>query len=236
MAQPLIGIPCCPSPEVPGRLFVNTPYVQAVIAAGGLPLLLPETAGPAAAGALMQLAGGLLLPGGEDISPRFFGQLPAPSVTTTLAGRDAFELALFAAARSADKPVFGICRGMQLINVALGGDLVQDLPTQWPGSCCHRQDLRLRSERTHPVQPQAGTLMAQLLGEGPVLVNSLHHQAVARLGEGLSIGAQAPDGVIEAVQTDDGRCFAVQWHPEELFLDNPLFLSLFSHLVQLCAR
>lgn len=197
------------------RTRANVAYTAAVQLAGGRPVILPLLDAGAATGALDGLDA-LLLTGGEDVSPACYGAPPHPALGAVLAERDDFELALLAAARRRRLPVLAVCRGLQVANVAFGGSLVQDLASERPDSFPHDGDAR--SERIHPVTLAPGSRLAEALGATAVHVNSLHHQAVERLGEGLSATAHAPDGVIEGIEwtEDEWWLLGVQWHPEEL--------------------
>jgi putative glutamine amidotransferase len=144
--------------------------------------------------------------------------------------RSAFELALLKLAIQRRLPVLGICGGMQLVNVALGGTLYQDLPRELPGARSHQQDTD-RSQPHHPIDVKLGTSLADSVGKGQLMVNSTHHQAVAVLGAGLVASAVAPDGVVEAIETNDGSVVGVQWHPELLIDSLPPQLGVYRSLV-----
>lgn len=204
------------------RFWLPTPYCLRVERAGGLPLLLPPLQ-PSSAGLLLDSLGGLLLGGGGDIAPIHCGESPGPGLGEVDPERDAWELVLFRGALGRGLPVLGICRGLQLINVALGGNLIRDLAG--PGFLQHRQGAP-RHHPTHTVEILPRTRLASFLGEGHVAVNSFHHQAPARVAPGLRTAALAPDGIIEALEDPDRRfLLGVQWHPESL--DHPATESLF---------
>jgi len=197
---------------------LNRAYVEAVTRAGGLPFILP-TLDPSDAELALLSLDGLLLTGGGDVEPGCYGAAPAAEVYGVEPDRDAYEIALVKAAARTGVPVLGICRGVQLLNVALGGTLVQHLPeiTEAPHYVRDRG-----GEAVHPVEIAPGSLLAAVTGLEVLGVNSLHHQAVDGLGAGLSVVAYAPDGVGEAIEgTGDGhvggaRLLGVQWHPELL--------------------
>ena len=205
-------------------------YADQVAAAGGIPVLLPPLPGTAAAVGRLD---GVLLTGGGDIDPGRYGAQPDPRTSRVSVPRDAAELELLDAAMAAGKPVLGICRGMQLVNVARGGTLCQHLHndaghTPSPGTF-----------GSHPVRIAAGTRLAGILGANGtgVDVPTAHHQAIDRLGDGLVATAWAEDGVIEAVEhSDAGDTFlvAVQWHPEWRVMDNPLSRALFAAFGAAC--
>ena len=200
------------------RVRLNAAYVHALEQAGLVPLVVPPLGGGiGAARSVMRAVRGLVLTGGEDLDPARYAATPHPALGPTHAGRDATEVALTRAARELSRPTLAICRGAQLLNVALGGTLVQDVPSERPSDVAH--DARgARGSRTHHVTVAAGSRLASSLGATRLVVNSMHHQAVDRVGEGLRATAHAPDGLIEGIETAAAEWWAVgvQWHPEEL--------------------
>jgi putative glutamine amidotransferase len=209
--KPRIGITSAPTVYDGRRVErVNHWYVDAVARAGGLPLILPALP-PTDAEAILAGLDGMVLTGGGDVDPWLYGEEPAPEVYDVDAARDEWELALIRGA--VDVPVLGICRGAQLLNVAAGGSLIQHLPDVTQN---HRQRER-HTEAVHFVEVAPGSQLAEVLGTRHLGVNSIHHQAIARVGQGLRAVAWSPDGVIEAVEREDGApVLAVQWHPESL--------------------
>jgi putative glutamine amidotransferase len=166
------------------------------------------------------MADGLLLVGGGDVDPAEFGQGPDRDLGQVDSVRDAWELALYRAFRAAGKPVLGICRGVQLINVAEGGSLHQHLPSV-EGTFQHNQQ-DMRGTPLHPVELVAGSRLASGFGTTSIRTNSFHHQAIDRVGTGLTVVARAGDGVVEALEGDGGAfLLAVQWHPEMAFKAHP---------------
>lgn len=202
------------------RTGVNTAYLRSVLAAGGVPVILSPLLGPAYAARALDGVEALLFTGGEDIHPAWYGAEPSPQLHPPSRDRDLFELALFAAARQRGQPILGICRGVQLINVALGGTLYQDLPTERPGAVHHDPDAG-RAARSHAVRLEGGSRAAAALGGTELVVNSIHHQAVDRLGSGLVASGWSEDGLVEAVESPAGApwLLGVQWHPEEMYAD-----------------
>jgi putative glutamine amidotransferase len=200
------------------RLSLN--YARSLEGAGLIPLVVPPLADPRRAGEILGSVGGLLLTGGEDVDPGRYGAAPHPALGAIHALRDETELALLAAAKAKKIPVLAICRGIQILNVACGGTLVQDLPSERPSTVRHDQPDDA-SARTHAVSITAGTRLALATGVTEMAVNSYHHQAVDRLGAGLQVSAVAPDGVVEGVEVADPAWWvvAVQWHPEDLTTD-----------------
>lgn len=199
------------------RTGVNAAYVRSVLAAGGVPVLLSPLLGPSYAARALDGIDGVLLTGGEDIHPALYGADPSPFLNPPSRERDLFELALFAAARQRELPVLGVCRGIQLVNVALGGTLVQDIPSERPSSVAHDPG-GARDARSHDIELKAGSRAAAALGGTSFSVNSFHHQAVDRLAEALISTGWSTDGLIEAVESpaDAPWLLAVQWHPEEM--------------------
>jgi putative glutamine amidotransferase len=199
------------------RTGVNAAYARSVLAAGGVPLILSPVLGPSYAARALDGIDGLVLTGGEDLHPAWYGADPSPHAYPPSRERDLFELAVFAAARQRELPILGICRGIQLVNVALGGTLFQDLPTERPGSVPHDSG-SARDGRSHAVRLQEGSRTARALGATMLSVNSFHHQAVDRLAAGLVATGWSEDGLIEAAETppDAPWLLAVQWHPEEM--------------------
>jgi putative glutamine amidotransferase len=180
---------------------------------------------------------GLLLPGGVDIDPDEFGEDRHPKLGTVEAERDTLELALCRWALAENKPVLGICRGIQAMNVAAGGTLYQDIPAQYPTTIVHANDsARLpRSFLAHDVLLEANTRLAELVGAEPLPVNSWHHQAVKDVGRGLVVSARARDGIIEGVEAPAHRfAVAVQFHPEDLYETSERLRRLFTGFVAAC--
>jgi putative glutamine amidotransferase len=191
-------------------------YTQGVEGASGLPVLLPNSDDVSLAPDYIARVDGLLLTGGDDVHPRLYGEAPHPRIDLVDERRDAFEIALLQAAREREMPVFGICRGLQIINVALGGDLYQDVPSQADSAVGHAQKT-LREGPWHEVEIRPGTRLAEILGETRTAVNSYHHQACRRVAQGLVATAATADGLVEAVEDPTHPFFlAVQWHPEVL--------------------
>lgn len=190
-------------------------YLAAVRAAGAIPVAIPSSLDPAAATAALARLDGLLLSGGCDVDPAAWGGEPHPALGAVDPIRDAAELALARAAIEADRPVLGICRGLQVLNVARGGDLIQDLPSaRRPDAVQHQVD-SFAEGPGHSVAVRPGTRLFSILGTERLRVNSTHHQAAGRAGDGVVVSARAPDGVVEALELPDLRfVLGVQWHPE----------------------
>jgi putative glutamine amidotransferase len=209
-------------------------YCEAISRAGGLPLPLPHEV--ALASDYVDLLDGLVVTGGAfDVDPSLYGASDRHETVTTKDRRTAFELAILQSFLDADRPVLGICGGQQLLNVALGGTLIQHIPDAITDGLAHEQP-NPRTEPGHEVEVEAGTLLHRLGGGAATLaVNSAHHQAAGDVGDGVVVSGRAPDGVIEAIEVPDKRfCLGVQWHPEYGIsaADNPIF----SALVEACDR
>jgi len=220
------------------RTGVNAAYVRSVLAAGGVPVILSPVLGPSFAARALDGVDGVLFTGGEDIHPALYGAGISPHTYPPSRERDLFELALFAAARQRELPILGVCRGIQLVNVALGGTLIQDLPTERPSSVPHDPG-SARDARTHAVRLEDGSRAAQALGATVLTVNSFHHQAVDRLAGGLVATGWSDDGLIEAAESSAEApwLLAVQWHPEEMHADvKAPERGLFRALVQASAE
>jgi len=216
MAQPVIGLTL--DAEPPGGYSalpwyaLRENYCAAVVRAGGLPLLLPHEVEQA--DAYLRVIDGLVVTGGGfDIDPAIFGAETRHPTIKTKDRRTQFELAVTRRALSADKPVLGICGGQQLLNVALGGTLIQHIPDEVPGALAHKQ--ANGKAPGHLVRFTEGTRLRVIAGCAEAPVNSTHHQAVKALAPGLLVDATAPDGIVEGIEDPRRRfCIGVQWHPE----------------------
>jgi putative glutamine amidotransferase len=233
---PLIGIPACARAlgDHPFHV-VGDKYVRAVSdGAGGLPVLIPALGETLDVGDLVERLDGLLVTGSpSNVAPALYGGLPGAAETLHDPARDATTLPLIRAALAARLPLLAICRGLQELNVALGGTLHPRVHER-PGALNHRaDDSRPAAEqyaKVHPVRPVSGGLLARIAGTSEIMVNSVHSQGIDRLAEGLAVEATAPDGLIEAVRVVDAPAFAlaVQWHPEWRFWECPVSQALFA--------
>ncbi len=210
------------------REYINRSYIEAVMNAGGVPLLLPCYDQPEQLYTALEKADCLLVSGGVDIDPAFYGQQPAPLMGDWDPQLDANALWAMQYAVKNHLPVLGICRGLQLINVAFGGTLHQDLSYKEGERLLHVQH-GSRDKYCHTVTLTPGSILQELYGTDVIRVNSLHHQAIRQLGQGLAVSAVAPDGVIEGIETQDGAVVGVQWHPEELTQKDPRTCRLFEY-------
>ena len=212
---------------------INDVYIQSIIQAGGIPICLPIIAGEDVIPVINKIDG-LCLIGGYDMDPHFFEQDPHPNIGMTVKNRDESELAYFYEAFDRDMPILGICRGHQLINVALGGTLIQDIKSQKPDAICHEQKSP-RMETTHKVRIFPGKLL-EITGVETIFVNSFHHQAVDRVAEELIETAVSSDGIVEALEHPAKKyCLSVQWHPEELAIAKDEYaMKLFKSFIEAC--
>jgi putative glutamine amidotransferase len=217
MAAPVIGLTLDHEPAGGWSKFpwyaIRENYCEAVRHAGGLPVLLPHE--PDAAALYLDRIDGLIVTGGGfDVDPALFGAASRHPTVTTKDRRTAFELAAARGALAREMPVLGICGGQQLLNVALGGTLIQHIPDEVPGALAHRQP-NPRNEPGHDVRVVAGTLLHRITGAERLAVNSAHHQAVKEAGPSVVIDAVAADGVVEGIEDPRRRfCLGLQWHPE----------------------
>jgi putative glutamine amidotransferase len=191
--------------------------VTALERAGLIPLIVPPLSSAEAASSVLDSVAGLVLTGGEDVDPARYGEKRHEKVVSVNAARDATEAALVEEARARGTPVLAICRGIQILNVALGGSLVQDIPTQCESTIDHDEE-GARTSRSHEISIEPGSLIAKAVGTEHCSVNSFHHQSVKRVADGMRVTARSPDGIIEGIESTDEDWWAmgVQWHPEEM--------------------
>ena len=237
--EPLIGITSdfqrdkdifkCPA------YFISENYIMAVKEAGGIPIIMPYISDKIAIDELLERIDGLLIAGGNfDINPAFYGEMPIEKLGRFNEKRTAFEMEITKAALKADKPILGICGGEQLLNVATGGSLFQDIETQVNGAKNHQQKTP-KSEPYHPVNIEPGTKLHSILGCNTIKTNSTHHQSIKKLGENLRINAIAEDGIIEGIESTHHRfILGVQWHPEYLYKKGKPYERIFKAFIQSC--
>jgi len=225
--RPWIGITCTVRGD---QAAVSLTYARAVREAGGVPVILPPLGGPELPAEYMAGLDGLVLTGGRDIPPRAYGEKPHPSVKPVPEARWQFERALILQWLKTDKPLLGICLGAQMTNVAAGGSLVQDIPTQVGRSVVHRGP---GPDAGHTVTIEPDSRLREILGAETANVNSSHHQAAKRVGRGLRVVARTGDGVIEALEMPaKPGVLLVQWHPERMGPDHRK--AIFGALVRAC--
>lgn len=196
-------------------------YVTGVEQAGGIPLVLPPLSRDprGAARAMVRGLDGILLSGGSDVHPDTYGEEPHSALGETIPARDAFEIEIFSRALELGLPVFGICRGMQIMNVVLGGTLYQDLPSQLREGVLNHRQTDPKWVPTHGVEVDPDSRMAEFVGASHMKVNSYHHQAIKSLADGLEVVGRSEDGVIEALESRDFSqrwLVGVQWHAEAM--------------------
>lgn len=217
-----------------GMHSIFTEYIESLAAAGGLPLIITYTDDNDSIRQLSELCDGFCFTGGVDIHPSYYGEEMLPECGDVQDKRDSLEMRAFPAVLASGKPILGICRGAQLVNVALGGTLYQDIPSQLGESFPHRQT-EARLEHSHYARVLGDTPLAKLLGEGRVQINSFHHQAIKQLGEGLAVMAFADDGVVEAAYGVGEQYIRLyQWHPERLAHSDDGERALFEDFIRAC--
>ena len=215
---------------------VGETYIRAITRAGGTPVIIPPITQPDDVPVLLERLDGLLLSGGEDIAPRHYGQKGESWMGRVDENRDAMELGLTRAWLTKAKPLLAICRGIQVLNVAIGGTLYQDISTNMPDALDHTYvPARPMEISIHPVNIESGSQLAKVLGGTSFEVNSAHHQAVCVPGVGAQVVADAPDGVIEAIElSHHNYCIGVQWHPEAMVKLSETMMPLFISFIQAC--
>jgi putative glutamine amidotransferase len=228
---PIIGITCCYD-EQNGRVWLSDHYLKAIIAAGGVPIVLPVVAPVTKVKQMLNLCSGLLLPGGGDIDPLLFNEEPHPLNGSICPQCDTFELPIALHALQAGMPILGICRGAQVINVVVGGTVCQDISSEVEKPLKHMQQAP-RWYPTHTIRAVKGSKFEKIIGSEPVKVNSYHHQIVGKLGKNIIASAYAPDGAIEAIELQDDTRFVlgVQYHPEGMCKTDAKAKAIFDHFI-----
>lgn len=235
MNKPLIGV--TPSHDTEkDDLAMRPTYLRAIRAAGGIPVILPLEVPEEDLIQLAETCDGFLFSGGPDIHPFYFGEQTQAHCGNVSLKRDRMEMALLAAVMDRKKPILGICRGIQLINIALGGDIYQDLPSQFPEDfpLAHQQPF-LYTTPAHTVEVADGSLFHKITGAASLEVNSMHHQAVRRVSPKLTACGYAQNQLVEAVEMPGyPYLIAVQWHPEYLWPEDEAAMKLFQSFVDAC--
>ena len=237
MKRPVIGITASHDTEH-DKLFINSVYLRAIRNAGGIPMTFPMEVTEDDLRDLVTLTDGVLFTGGDDIHPFLYGEETDAKCGNVSQPRDSMEMALVPLVMEFGKPIFGICRGIQILNTAMGGTLYQDIPSQFKSelSIAHRQPFAYKVP-SHTVDITPGTLLSRILGEehASIAVNSMHHQAIKDVAPGLEVCGYAPDKMIEAVYAPDYPfLLGVQWHPEHLTTSQPDAAKLFAAFVDAC--
>ena len=215
--QPIIGITTLEGKNPDGlpTVVLLQAYIHAIIQAGGVPILIPSMLAEGDWEVLYKRLDGILFSGGGDIAPDYFNGENHPRITGIEPLRDSIELSLLRAVVDDGKPFLGICRGIQTLNVGLGGTLYEHLGEQFRGEIDHTYPSTMRTTLVHEVKIEEGTRIAEVVGEPILKVNSLHHQGLRGVAPGLRVTGYAPDGLVEAVELPDHPFgLAVQWHPE----------------------
>ncbi len=230
--KPKIGI--IPAVDNDRTAFVHRHYISAIEQAGGAPLIVSYTSEAESLELYLEICDGFLLIGGADIDPARYGSERLPQCGELVPERDAYEFAIFKRIFDTGKPIFAICRGMQLVNTALGGTLYQDIPTEHPSEIVHR-DREIKYTNTHRIRCAEGSPISRVCDAVTLTVNSYHHQSIKTLGEGLCVMAEAIDGIIEAIyHRQYGYLLGVQWHPERM--GDAASGRLFEDFVHACKR
>ena len=213
------------------RAYVNKDYVDAVVRAGGVPLIIPFTTNKEVIISQAQLIDGLILSGGHDINPYNYGQEPSQKIGEIFPERDIYEMILLEESKKRDIPILGICRGFQLINVAAGGTLYQDL-SLIPGNILKHNQVSNPTLKTHKIEIKKNSFISSIFGK-ETMVNSFHHQAIDKVADDFIVVARASDGVVEAIEHKTYKFLvAVQWHPEMLAVNCEKARVLFSKFVE----
>jgi putative glutamine amidotransferase len=232
--KPIIGITTNQSTNSYGQpiILLQQSYVRAIMQAGGVPMLIPSLISEDGWDAVYSRLDGILFSGGGDMSLDHFAGEPHPRIDDVEPERDSVELKMLQAAASDGKPFLGICRGCQVMNVALGGTLYTHLPDQLPNALDHSYPGNMRTVLVHEVKIEEGTRVAEIYGTPIIKVNSLHHQGLKDLSPALRVAGHAPDGLVEAVELPDHPfAVGVQWHPEWL-TDQEVTRNLFRKFVE----
>lgn len=233
--KPIIGILCDIDKDAKKdspRYFVKSNYVSAIREAGGVPLIIPPLKDENDLTKSLNLIDGLLIPGGDDIDPKYFNEKPHPSITLTDPEIMEFQLEFCRKAIGKDLPVFGICAGHQIINIACGGNIYQDIPSQYSNPIKHKRDEDEKQDPTHNIKIERSTKLYNIFQKDEILVNSTHHQALRDIAEGFIVTARSEDEIIEAIESKKHNfVIGVQWHPENLYKEDKLFLKLFEQMV-----
>lgn len=233
MKKPLIGIT---SNLNEGELVtLGQDNVSSIIQANGVPLILPSISDMDAIRRMAEAIDGLLVTGGGDVDPTQFGEEPHPKLGEVSPERDYFEINLIREVLKKDKPVLAICRGMQIVNVVMGGDLYQDIYAQSGAQLQHQQKAP-RWHTSHFIDVDKDGLLYKIVGETKIKVNSYHHQAIRRVAEGFHVSAKASDGIIEAIESKEHRfVLGVQWHPENITKKGDVYSqNIFKAFVEAC--
>ena len=217
-----------------GSYGIGGDYIKSIRMAGGCPVILAVTNDPELITQYIDSIDGFLCPGGADVAPHLYGEDPVRGMSYFNMDQDVFEMQMIKGCVAAKKPVFGVCRGMQLVNVAFGGSMIQDIPSQTKSVQAHAGSMDARDEPFHWVDLKEGSVIRQLMGSDKIMTNSFHHQAVKDIARGFTVTGTAADGIVEAMECMDKKILAVQFHPENLAQRFEDFVNLFRWLVNSC--
>ncbi len=237
MKKPIIGITCIQA-NIKGKKVntINDYYFNAVLKAGGVPIIIPSVTDEETIGEYVKILDGVVFTGGHDVWPQRFGEEPVKQVVEITHERDQLELILFEKAYGAGVPILGICRGLQVVNIAQGGTLYQDIYSQVESVGGHSFGYN-PEDVYHSIQIEDSSIMKEIYGEKIAYVNSEHHQAIKDLGRDLKVTSRAADGIIESIEsTNDRFVLAVQYHPEAIAPKYPEHREIFNHFIRKCAR
>lgn len=216
------------------RSYVNNDYVQSVIKAGAIPYIIPMNNDEDVIKLQLSLVDGLILSGGHDVNPLLYGEEPHKLLSDIYPERDDFDLSLVKIATKLNMPILGICRGHQILNVANGGTLYQDLSLQENTYIKHNQG-KLPSQGTHTVNIDRDSILCSILGD-TAIVNSFHHLGIHEVGKNFKAVAHSKDGVIEAIERQNPFALGVQWHPEMMSINNKNMLNIFKYFIEQCNK
>ena len=232
--KPLIGVTPLFNHEN-SRWWMDPRYTRHIEANGAIPLMIIPATDNSVYEEVLDTVDGVLLTGGQDIDPVYFGEEVLPECGVICPCRDDLDLYIATRAIEKDMPVFGICRGVQVINTVAGGTLYQDIPSQISNEINHRPGLPNDDDTAHEINFVSGTVMAEYLDRATFGVNSFHHQSVKAAAPGFEVAAIAPDGVVEAICHKEKRfVWGVQWHPERFSCDDYLSKTLYSAFINAC--
>lgn len=232
--KPIIGVSSSLKEEA---LTVSKDNIEAVVAFGGVPFVLPNIIGDGI-DSIVEKLDGLLLTGGGDIDPTLFGEEPFEGLGSITPERDAFEIAIIEKMLALDKPIFGICRGAQILNIAVGGDMYQDIYSQMENKLLQHDQKAPRWHASHYVQVTKNSLLHEITQSEEFKVNSFHHQANRMVPTGFEVSAVSSDGIVEAFESKSHQfVLGVQWHPECLLLKNDMIsTSIFRAFIEACVK
>lgn len=233
--KPVIGITA--RVEKDQTYTLDPVYAKAILQSGGLPLIVPivdEEDIPL----LCERLDGLIVTGGGDINPTLYGEEPHPSLGAVYPGSDEYEEELITEFLKLDKPFMGMCRGLQMLNITLGGTNYQDLEAEFEGKLYQHLQLAMRTHRTHSVELEEDSRLYEIMGVKKFHVNSFHHQGVRKVSDKLRVAARAADGLVEALESDHHQfVLGIQWHPEEFALqDDQASINIFKRFVDECLK